>query len=367
MIRRRIYILDCFRGIAIIGIVCFHLLSDVATQYGTIFNNLIQHANYGVQIFFVISGVSISYYIQKLNQSQNSPIILLKRYILRIYIPHFYALLFSGIIIPFLIYAYLEIKGVDSKHIFFTYSMADWIHLFTLTKVFIPYNSTFISWRDIWQPFMPINPPLWYIAVMVQIYIIIFIALLFKAHYLKVIGIITGLSVISLIHLQYVYFPYGLFLPFWLHFVWGMLLFYLTNHGYVHTLKFIITAGLSLLMGGIIFLFTIRISSFLTYSPLIFSLLFGILFWLLYPHDQTLSHLFFLKPFKFIGKFSYSIYLLHFPLRTLVEVVVKDIVSWPRFIYMPVLVIPLILIISYLWYQIFERKWTNLTPKIIYE
>ena len=59
----RYRLLDAFRGIAIIWIVCYHILQDVREEYGKILNYIISHGALGIQIFFVISGYGIAFSI----------------------------------------------------------------------------------------------------------------------------------------------------------------------------------------------------------------------------------------------------------------------------------------------------------------
>ena len=58
--RGRFAILDGFRGLAILWIVCYHLLPDVQKYYDPALDTIIAHGFLGVSIFFVISGYGIA-------------------------------------------------------------------------------------------------------------------------------------------------------------------------------------------------------------------------------------------------------------------------------------------------------------------
>ena len=90
----RYKLLDAFRGLAILWIVCFHLLDR---QYGSVLNTIIKHGYLGVSVFFVISGYGIAALTSHTVQQPHS---FLLRRIQKIYPLYWWSILFAAFIIP---------------------------------------------------------------------------------------------------------------------------------------------------------------------------------------------------------------------------------------------------------------------------
>src|SRR6267143_1894726 len=96
----RYKLLDAFRGLAILWIVCFHLLPSDKEYYGFFINTLIKHGYLGVSIFLVISGYGIAA-LTSSAAHYHQPHIILKRRLKKIYFSYWWSLLISALIIPF--------------------------------------------------------------------------------------------------------------------------------------------------------------------------------------------------------------------------------------------------------------------------
>jgi len=343
----RLSYLDSFRGIAIIWIVCFHLLRHTVDSYGEFIKTIIKNGHLGVEIFFVISGYGIIASIQKMNKNENRVFPFLKKRLLRIYNTYLISLFFVALIIPIASSILSALKGHPFSIKFCEYSFSEWLQFITLTKVF-----SAESWW-LTSAFSPLNGSVWYIAVLAQIYIVMAAAIFFRKNYSKIIIAISFLSLISLIPSVKEHIPYGLFLPYWIEFSVGIFLFYLIAN------RFTLNLGEK---SKIIYLFLLilhlAVSWFLMkhmFSKTLFAFLVGILFWLIYPVRNHIERTMLFRFFIGLGIFSYSLYLLHVPLFPLVDMFVRNFVPMPLSISYPLVLIPAVLAISYVWYLFFEK------------
>jgi peptidoglycan/LPS O-acetylase OafA/YrhL len=225
------------------------------------------------------------------------------------------------------------------------YNLIEIINIITLVKVF---SST--SWH-LSDAFSEFNVVAWYLAITVQIYLIVWIALLFKSYFYHILLFVSLLAAISLFPSIKNMIPYGLFLPFWSHFSVGILLYYFLNNGLFIPLKTLKRYAL------IIFPTYIMISSLLIYyyfSPVLFSLICGIFLWFSFSVSNNVAETLLARFFVFIGSFSYSIFLLHIPLSQIISPVLRT-VGVSQSILVSFILMPLILAISFMWYLFFER------------
>jgi peptidoglycan/LPS O-acetylase OafA/YrhL len=351
-IKQRFLILDAFRGIAALWIVLFHVLSAESEMYWPPLKVLITNGHLGFEIFFVISGYSISASVYKLRGCQNSWLSFIRRRLSRIYVPYFFSLFTIVIFIPFVSSLGTLLKG----HLTFYYSFSrylditflEWLEYITLLRVFN--NSVWFLANAFWK----INGALWYVAIVVQMYFVVTLTLLSGHYYKIIIVLLLSLSCLTSIEsFNSILLP-GLFLPYWLHCCFGALLFYAINTWrtlsltcYTHIIIYISIVVFYGLIGYII------LSSCFTNT--IFCFFSAIQFWLLFPLDTIVSKVRLFSCFIFLGSFSYSLYLLHNPLNRFLSIVVRNIIPAKSFVTYPFIIIPLIVVISYYWYFVFER------------
>lgn len=231
---------------------------------------------------------------------------------------------------------------IDPSEFFFHYSFWEWIGLFTLTKVFVP------AAGDLNRSFLPINGALWFVAVVVQMYFVVYAALLKKRLYYFVLGAVTVLWGITLIPGAHAWVPRGLFLGSWGPFAAGMVLYHILNLG-SKPLRWV-----SLLAGVGLMSFAFSIYSF-TLCAVLF-------LWAVFPYDEKIVSWPVFKPLAFLASFSYSLYLLHIPLDRLVSLIVElslirvDSSRVPWHILDPLLIIPVIVFLAWRWSLVFERE-----------
>lgn len=340
----RYILLDAFRGISILWIVCFHVLKDVREQYIFILDFIISYGHLGVQIFFVISGYGIAVSVDSRYQK---PLTFLLFRLRRIYLPYWWHLLFALLIIP-LVTSIISMFKTKSLDVFFhNYGYLELFKIATLTKVFFAK-----SWK-LNEAFLPLNGVVWYIAIIVQIYIFITVCLYTPKKMIRILILVFIISLITNIPFIYNYIPYGLFLPYFSHFFIGILVYHILRNNLVPKRMFFKIF--------IIFLFAIAVYFCSYYSrsisvlQLLFSFLIGSIILVLHKYDNKLSILFVIKPFILLGTFSYSLYLLHCPLWPLVGMFVKNLVPLPNYLSAPFFLVPGIIVLSFFWYLFFEK------------
>ena len=344
--------LQAFRGFAILWIVLHHYL-DNHQGYGKLIFSFFQRGYQGVTIFFVIAGYAISTAAERaLSQNESARSFLLKR-IQRIYIPYLFSLLFAALIFPGLAAVLSALKsGLSWPHLakyaqqyFYDYSFAEWVGILSLTKVFTSTSG------QLNKAFLPMNGALWFLAVLIQMYLAIALALSTRKHYFKVILALTALSLIALIPAVKNSIPYGFFLPYWPEFAAGIGLYTLVQRGKIFQVR------AEWYFPVLILYTTFTISMLiLSDSPVLFSALLAGLFWLLFPQDKRISRWPLFRFFAWIGVFSYSLYLIHVPLEPLLLMVIRNVLPLSYYITDLFVEVPAAILLGYVWYLFFERR-----------
>lgn len=343
----RYKLLDVFRGIAILWIVCFHILANVSKQYGVVLSYIINHGYLGVNIFFVISGYGIATSI--FGRKHQVPSRFLLRRLKRIYLPYWWYLLFAVFILPF----FSSIVAMIETNIFniniISYDLVEWLQIITLAKVFSSEN-----WA-LNLAFLPLNGALWYIAIIVQIYIFLSICLYSDKYISNLLFIMFALSLLSIIPSVKSIIPHGLFVPYFVYFYGGIIIYIILHNKPIclnNFLKIFIVA-LSILI--VLYCFYSN-SKFLQIS---FTMFICSIFLVLHKYDNILCGLFLSKIFIFIGIFSYSLYLLHIPLWHFITKIIGNIAVFSSLLNLPFFKILVIIFMSYIWYIFFEKPSTS--------
>ncbi len=355
--------LNAFKGFTILWIIYLHTLAH-PELYGTFLERFFKRGYLGVGIFFVISGFGISAAAETVRSGWTSAFDFIKRRLKRIYIPYWFSLFFVGVLIPVAI-GYLSFfkmmvmrESPLLKFEFYRYAFSEWIYLITLTKIF-----TIHSWNFI-DAFYPINIVVWFIGVIVQIYLTIFLALIHKKYYHHVLFCITGISFLTFVPRFEVYFPQGLFLPCWPEFALGLGLYELVSRGAV--IKFNQKAGRIWLISVIILLLILLMAIIQSNIPQIwFSFIFTLLLWFIYPIDNQISRTKFFRFVVFLSTFSYSLLLMHVPLKRLIDLFLHNMgpisVEWADLL----LAVPIIVISSYFWARLFEKPFHKMVTNTV--
>ncbi len=284
--KKHIKILDLLRGLAALGVVLFHFSnSTLPTIKPNYLTNLFFYGQYGVQVFFVISGFVIPYSMYRANYHPTNYFkYLLKRFV-RICPPSYVAILltfilyFSAIIIVNRPIDGMQWPGVNFNSI-----------LGNLTYT-VPYLNT--DW---------FNPVFWTLAIEFQFYILIGLLLPIitaRKDYL------IALSFIAILLLGYInyfsFFKYGSF------FVLGMILFLRKEALSSNSLLLVLTF--------LSFVFCFHQNNL---AEFLFGLLsFVVIFLEFNPDYRITNHL---------GKISYSLYITHSAIGLMAEIVLKRII-----------------------------------------
>jgi peptidoglycan/LPS O-acetylase OafA/YrhL len=184
-------------------------------------------------MFFVLSGYCISASARKAIEGNESPGSFLYRRVRRVYPPYWFSILVVSAL-PFVIELLSSVKtgryvapsGNNPNYGFIHYGPLDWVALATLTRVFVPVPDA----ASLEQKFTSINAVYWTLAIEVQFYIAVSLAMLTKRAFYKVLLTFTVLAVpFSLVRAAY---QTGLFLPYWPMFAIGVAVFWSFEHGY---------------------------------------------------------------------------------------------------------------------------------------
>ena len=349
----RIEFLDGIRGLAILWIFSFHLMGLYFDIYGNFLGKIICHGHFGVEMFLIISGFVISGSAENILSNNGSALAFIKRRLARIYLPYFFCVIFSVVVIPHATVMLSTVIGAPLDYRFPNYSFSQWIAALTMTKTFTAEN-----W-SLSKVYIPINNPLWYLSIIVQIYLVTAIALLFKRQYTKIIIAITALSMGSFFPQTLAFIPYGLFLPYWPSFAVGILLFHLSKNNNKRLPLTPLIYGLCLL-GLLLLIFAANTYRQLFLSSFVFSACCGFLIWTLYPFNKKIAKNPCFRALTFFGSFSFSLYLLHDPLYRSIGSLIHAYNPYLSYKLFYAAIFPTVIILSYLWYLVFERPFKTL-------
>jgi peptidoglycan/LPS O-acetylase OafA/YrhL len=327
----------------------------VQKYYDPALDTIIAHGFLGVSIFFVISGYGIASSIHLSGfhpAASRAPLWLWNRW-KRVYPTFWWQLVFAALIIPLAILPFVLLKSNPAGQVFCHYSFFEWLQYITLTKVF---SSS--SWSlDV--PFWPLNGAVWFLAIIVQIYMVVALCMLLARRRRQLSSLLYILFFLSLITLApgvKAMVPCGLFLPYFREFYIGMLVFYSLERGLSPKANILTIAILALLLCSLYF--CARLNRDLL--SLNFAGITGCIFLILHKYDQKLNHFRIVRPFKIIGVFSYSLYLIHQPLSPLAGIFVRNLIPLSPRLTWPFVLIPGIVVVSYFWYLFFEKQTTAL-------
>lgn len=347
-LKKRYKIIDSFRGLAILWIVCFHVLAGVREQYGFFLNYIISQGGLGVSIFFVISGYGISSSILR-EDYWGKPLLFLQKRFKRIFLVYWWHLLFAALLIPVVSSLISYAKSHNLEIGWFHYTFSEWLQIVTLTKVF-----TASDWK-LNIVFLPINGVVWFLAIIIQIYLFVSVCLVFSQKFCSVLLFICFLvSLVSSFSTIKEFFVVGLFIPSFAMFYLGFILHFLLQRKLVPKKNI---WKIIMLLSSTIFVYYCFINENQLRS-LSFALLTSVALLLLWEYDDKLSKIFLIKLFYIFGIFSYSLYLLHIPLWPFVGMFVHNFIPLPYAVSGPFILVPGIVILSFLWYLFFEKPAT---------
>ena len=353
----RFHLLDIMRGLAALWVFAFHTfpLADYAERlFGLAY--IFSKGYLGVDMFFVVSGYSLMASAKNAIATQESVPSFLSRRLIRIAFP-FWASILLVILLPFLIEVISSLKTgrfiypSAETHEFFNFSLANWFRIISLTEIFYPFtNIIYLS-----DKFNSINSVYWTLAIEVQFYLVIALGLRFKKLY-------TTAIIVSILSLLSLYIPElllsGIFLPYWLPFGMGILLFYLMEQN-IRPSRYRFGKCFAFLAVALLVIGLFALSADIRIYSTVFALCFTLLVWLAEVFERKYQALISAGNRGFIllsllGTISYSIYLIHAKAIRLVEQILRQVLSAQSILF-PFISLILTLIVCYAFYFYFER------------
>ena len=350
--KERYLLIDTMRGIASVWILCFHVLPNYI-QDNEFLSSIIEFGRIGTDFFFVASGFAAGIACNKILQSDNL-FVSSKRFLTirlkRIYTIYFFSLLVALYLVPFLMSLVSFLKSGELVFSFYHIDLLEFILYASLFQVFS---------ADTWalnEAFVEINGVYWFIAILIQIFLFLGLALQFKRYFWFILFAMFLVSLLSLYPSLKELIPVGLFIPKFSEFYLGILLWFVIYKQNVINQD---------VLRKISFLFFIIALTFVVYFHsnglkddwfrFLSALSVTTLLIYLFPFDKKLSQLFFLKIFQKLGKFSYSIYLNHIVFWPFMYMFVSNLVPLPLSVSAPIFLVPMIILCSFVFYAFFER------------
>lgn len=365
--------LELARGLAALWVFMFHIQDSIEAASPAL-GALAAYGHLGVPMFFVISGYCLyasasgSYMPGKRNA-------FLKRRALRIY-PPFWAAILVALASPFVVEALSSLKSgsfVFPSPKWLSFGFWEWLQTISLTRVF--WNTG----GDLQAAFNPINAVFWTLAIEIQFYIVVYAALWFGRHWLRVLVAVFGLSLVSLA------IPAvrdsGLFLPYWPAFCFGLSLrhLYVTDRAPRGVFGRASGAVCVPVLAGILTAFGIFVSvnpdpvpasagDHIVSQFLPFALLVAVALWFAGEVERAANELgesmplrvlrYSIQPLLLAGACSYSLYLIHGRIYMITEMFVRRLVPYGELLY-PLLTIIGTVAVAYAFYLCVERPFMS--------
>ncbi len=356
------------RGLAALAIFLFHIQGLLVSL--PILQSIASFGDLGVPLFFVISGYCMSASAKEIIRRQKASREFLKRRILRIY-PTFLISILVVLIAPYGIEIISSLKTGQfvwpSNLRWHALDLVDWIQITTLTRIF------FNQGGNLQGAFSPVNSVYWFLAILLQMYLVVFMALNFRKFFFHIIMGITFASALTFIWPAIL--NTGLFIGWWPVFALGMGLHYLLEKNISPSLRLgeqtgrrLSLAIISTLMACMLtVIFTDTFDTTYAWRKIDISFT-SALFWVvilwcmasmepLLLKAKTSSNIVtrnFLKGSIYLGTISYSLYLLHAKIYQIPEMFVRQLFSQSQILY-PVLTIVGTVGLAAICFRYFEK------------
>jgi peptidoglycan/LPS O-acetylase OafA/YrhL len=338
-IKNKYCLLDAFRGLACLGVLVYH-----ATLYGTldwysptdgplaklvgiIFRNLY----IGVPIFFVISGYCITAASESAMRRADPLKDFFKRRFRRIYPPYWTVMFLTAVGLLIVGFTDLHVLlGVDPPQSLEAESFAAVQHLPNPSRLSLGQVAGNLTLTETWlfhlrkAPALFILPTAWTLCYEEQFYAVCALLLVSPSFFYRGVGAITlmTLGVLCSKILGKVFGfsplrPVGLFIDGpWLTFAMGIFVFWAIQH-WSEKRRWAILLALLL---SVLLVAAQLIKSQLYHYVFSYSVgaVFSLLLLVLHPYDRPLSNSRPIRIFSWVGEFSYSLYLVHYPITELI-------------------------------------------------
>jgi peptidoglycan/LPS O-acetylase OafA/YrhL len=332
--------LDILRGLAAVWVFAGHLrIGFGIAGLHPFLDAVLQRGHLGVPMFFVISGYCLLASARGSARQGESAGRFLHRRWRRIYPPFWFSIALI-VALPYLIEAVSSLKSgkfVAPAAGGLPVSAFEWCAVATMAQVFLSPG------QPLHEAFGGVNSVYWTLAIEVQFYLIVALALACGRRGRLVLWATTALAcAFALLPFTY---SWGVFLPYWPMFAFGLALFWLLEKGWTPARLFGPAAGRAApwLLGALLlgcwaaFAFTgfgLLGPDNPTVDVFAFAAVFAVMLWLGHPLDQAAAvgapgkkASWPVRVLLLTGAMSYSIYLLHTKLCYLVMVFVRQVAT----------------------------------------
>jgi peptidoglycan/LPS O-acetylase OafA/YrhL len=343
--------LEIARGLAALWVFIYHIRLGIDPGPLRSFAN---GGFLGVPLFFVISGYCMMASSRGVIAKGLPASAFLKRRLRRIF-PPFWASILVVMAAPFvgsLVWAMRSHVYHWPNPAWQQYTWLDWMALWTLTKGLATQGAAH-------KPWAAVNAVYWSLAIEVQFYLVMYVALVFRRRFEAILVAVTAGSLLFWA-LAGTVAP-GLFPEYWPMFALGLLLYTVLKADWRPARLFAQRTVLMCALASVAL--AVPVMAVVMYVPseslgrqTLFAVACAFLFWLAsglekaVPQDALPS-----RAFLGLGKMSYSVYLLHIHVVSLVTGLVK--LAVPRGMYSPFLYIAATLPFTYLFYQYCEKRY----------
>lgn len=332
----RFELLDSLRGLAAVWVFLHHLHHTLhEPDHGW---SLAAVGYLGVPMFFVISGYCVTSAARASIRRGESPARFLSRRALRVYPPYWAAVALATAV------------GAAAGTKVLQLGWTDWANFLALTRG----RST--GGELPWHRYLPLNPVFWTLAIEVQFYVVVGLALLARRWFYI---ILAGVTIASLPFLtDEAAYRSGSFVSHWLFFALGAAVCALIEFGWTVVRKRVVAAAALAVMIAATTQVPTRPdgSAAMVLGEFAFATAFALALWAAYPGQS--SNGLFSRVGRFLGAVSYSIYLTHVPLLPILIAVTAGLAVGRDWL-MAALVLPAGCLLAYPFHAAFERPFLS--------
>jgi peptidoglycan/LPS O-acetylase OafA/YrhL len=360
--------MECARGLAALWVFLFHIPDMVKTSLPQL-HALALQGYLGVPVFFAVSGYCIFAAAQRCIGQQSGSREFLKRRLVRIF-PTFWASILVILVLPYVLEGLSALKTGTlawPRPAWTEYALLDWIAVVSLTK-------DLLDGVRGGPGYTLINSVYWTLAIEVQFYLVLYVAISFHRLWLAVLGAVSILGFIAMT--GWLFKWEGFFLQFWPAFLCGVALRLAYSTGFhprsvFGKHEFLGSIGAMMALLFILALFT---QSGHKFSFMETAAAAACALWVLggvengsmarterIPKFRELASAL-LVPLILLGQCSYSLYLLHGKLYQLPAMFVRQLLPVAHPLHLPAVVFGTILL-CYCFYYFVERRYQRSAGK----